>query len=202
DGKIALPDGKGVRLSNEEDLRRVHRLRAAADAILVGVGTVLKDDPKLTVKSEYAKGRNPLRVVLDSDGKIPDSAHVLDGSAPTMVPSSSTRWSGERVRVHRSSGTFSPLPAGVLGVASRRDASSAGRRHRVHVRRFPGPPPHGPWTTEGLESVAECRDRGTEIRCRRSIPDRGSRGDRYDGRDGRFGLPDLPDLRRVRFPRP
>src|SRR5437899_5764900 len=88
DGKIALSDGKGVRLSNEEDLRRVHRLRASVDAILVGVGTVLKDDPKLTVKSEYAKGRNPLRVVLDSDGKIPESAHILDGSAPTLIVTS------------------------------------------------------------------------------------------------------------------
>src|SRR2546428_26145 len=58
DGKIALSDGKAVRLSNEEDLRRVHRLRAEAGAILVGVGTVLMDDPKLTVKTEYAKGRN------------------------------------------------------------------------------------------------------------------------------------------------
>ena len=88
DGKIALSDGKGVRLSNQEDLRRVHRLRASVDAILVGVGTVLKDDPKLTVKSEYAKGRNPLRVVLDSDGKISESAHVLDGSAPTLIVTS------------------------------------------------------------------------------------------------------------------
>ena len=68
DGKIALSDGKAVRLSNEEDLRRVHRLRAHVDAILVGVGTVLMDDPKLTVKSKYAKGRNPLRIVLDSEG--------------------------------------------------------------------------------------------------------------------------------------
>jgi 2,5-diamino-6-(ribosylamino)-4(3H)-pyrimidinone 5'-phosphate reductase len=88
DGKIALADGKGVRLSNEEDLRRVHRLRAAVDAILIGVGTVLKDDPKLTVKSEYAKGRNPLRVVLDSDGKTPESARVLDGSAATLIVTS------------------------------------------------------------------------------------------------------------------
>jgi 2,5-diamino-6-(ribosylamino)-4(3H)-pyrimidinone 5'-phosphate reductase len=85
DGKIALADGKGVRLSNEEDLRRVHRLRASVDAILVGVGTVLMDDPKLTVKSEYAKGRNPLRVVLDSRGRTPETAHVLDGSAPTLI---------------------------------------------------------------------------------------------------------------------
>ncbi|MGI0148196.1 MAG: 2,5-diamino-6-(ribosylamino)-4(3H)-pyrimidinone 5'-phosphate reductase [Thermoplasmata archaeon] len=88
DGKIALSDGKAVRLSSEEDLRRVHRLRADVDAILVGVGTVLMDDPKLTVKSEYAKGRNPLRVVLDSDGKIPEQAHVLDGSAPTLIVTS------------------------------------------------------------------------------------------------------------------
>jgi len=88
DGKIAFPDGKAVRLSNEEDLRRVHRLRAAVDAILVGVGTVLMDDPKLTVKSEYAKGRNPLRIVLDSDGKTPEAAHVLDGSAPTLIVTS------------------------------------------------------------------------------------------------------------------
>src|SRR2546425_10749045 len=88
DGKIALSDGKAVRLSNEEDLRRVHHLRAEADAILVGIGTVLMDDPKLTVKAEYAKGRNPLRVVLDSDGKTPESAHVLDGTVPTIIVTS------------------------------------------------------------------------------------------------------------------
>jgi len=88
DGKIALPDGKAVRLSNDEDLRRVHSLRAAVDAILVGIGTVLMDDPKLTVKSEYAKGRSPLRIVLDSDGKTPEGAHVLDGSAPTLIVTS------------------------------------------------------------------------------------------------------------------
>ena len=88
DGKIALADGRGVRLSNEEDLRRVHELRAQAGAILVGVGTVLMDDPKLTVKPEYAQGRNPLRVVLDSDGKTPDRAHVLDGTAPTLIVTS------------------------------------------------------------------------------------------------------------------
>jgi len=85
DGKIALADGRGVKISNEDDLRRVHRLRAEADAILVGLGTVLMDDPKLTVKPEYARGRNPLRVVLDSDGRTPEGAQVLDGSAATLI---------------------------------------------------------------------------------------------------------------------
>ncbi len=97
DGKIALPDGQGVRLSNEEDVRRVHQLRSKVDAILVGVGTILADDPKLTIKSEYAKGRNPLRVVLDSNGKTPAGAHVLDGSAPTVIVTSDR---SERVFPH------------------------------------------------------------------------------------------------------
>ena len=88
DGKIAFADARPAKLSNEEDVARVHRLRANADAILVGVGTVLKDDPKLTVKPEHAQGRQPLRIVLDSDGKTPDHAHVLDGSAETLVATS------------------------------------------------------------------------------------------------------------------
>ena len=88
DGKIALSDGKGVRLSNEEDARRVHRMRSEVDAILVGVGTVLMDDPKLTINPQYASGRNPLRVVLDTDGKTPEHANVLDGRAPTLIVTS------------------------------------------------------------------------------------------------------------------
>ncbi|HYV08604.1 MAG TPA: dihydrofolate reductase family protein, partial [Thermoplasmata archaeon] len=71
DGKIALRDGQRARLSNEDDVQRVHRLRGRVDAILIGVGTVLKDDPKLTVKADLATDRNPLRIVLDSDGRTP-----------------------------------------------------------------------------------------------------------------------------------
>jgi 2,5-diamino-6-(ribosylamino)-4(3H)-pyrimidinone 5'-phosphate reductase len=85
DGKIALPARKQTRISDEEDLRRVHQLRATCDAVLVGVGTVLADDPKLTVKPEYATGRNPLRVVLDSEGRTPEGAHVLNRDAPTLI---------------------------------------------------------------------------------------------------------------------
>ena len=88
DGKIAFADARPAKLSNEEDVARVQRLRAEADAVLVGVGTVLKDDPKLTVKPVYAQGKQPLRVVLDSAGKTPDHAHVLDGSAETLIATS------------------------------------------------------------------------------------------------------------------
>lgn len=85
DGKIALPTRKQTRISDEEDLRRVHQLRATCDAVLVGVGTVLADNPKLTVNPEYASGRNPLRVVLDSEGRTPEDAEVLNRAAPTLI---------------------------------------------------------------------------------------------------------------------
>ena len=85
DGKIALPTRKQTKISDEEDLRRVHQLRATCDAVLVGVGTILADNPKLTVKPEYASGRNPLRVVLDSEGRTPEDAEVLSRAAPTLI---------------------------------------------------------------------------------------------------------------------
>lgn len=86
DGKIALPSRKQTRISSEEDMERVHKLRASVDAILVGIGTIISDNPKLTVKSEHAPGaRNPLRVVLDSQGRMPEDAKVLNSDAPTLV---------------------------------------------------------------------------------------------------------------------
>lgn len=89
DGRIAAAGGKPVRLSNEEDMRRVHRLRDASDAILVGVGTVLRDDPGLLVKTRYVpspRPRAPLRVVLDTNLRTPPTARVMDGAtAPTLL---------------------------------------------------------------------------------------------------------------------
>ncbi|MCK4445175.1 MAG: 2,5-diamino-6-(ribosylamino)-4(3H)-pyrimidinone 5'-phosphate reductase [Thermoplasmata archaeon] len=86
DGKISLPSRKQTRISSEEDIARVHRLRNECDAILVGVGTILADDPKLTVKEKYVENpRNPLRVVIDSEGRTPSDAEVLSGDAPTLI---------------------------------------------------------------------------------------------------------------------
>jgi len=86
DGKLALPDRRQTAISSREDLARVHRLRASCDAVLVGIGTVLADDPSLVVKKEFVPdARNPIRVVLDSNGRTPDGAKVLDGRARTIV---------------------------------------------------------------------------------------------------------------------
>ena len=86
DGKIALGTGEQTRLSNELDMKRVHELRNSVDAILVGIGTVISDDPSLTVKEKYVKNpKNPVRVILDSKLRIPENAKVLDKSARTII---------------------------------------------------------------------------------------------------------------------
>jgi 2,5-diamino-6-(ribosylamino)-4(3H)-pyrimidinone 5'-phosphate reductase len=80
DGKIALANRKPLNLSSFEDFRRVHKLRNYCDGILVGINTIFEDDPKLTIKSEFVRHpSNPVRIILDSLGRTPKNAHVLDG---------------------------------------------------------------------------------------------------------------------------
>lgn len=85
DGKISSFLRRQVRISGSEDLLRVDRLRAESDAVMVGVGTVIADDPRLRVKSEALRSwrlergmpENPLRVVADSRARTPLDAEVL-----------------------------------------------------------------------------------------------------------------------------
>jgi diaminohydroxyphosphoribosylaminopyrimidine deaminase / 5-amino-6-(5-phosphoribosylamino)uracil reductase len=83
DGKIATRSGDSRWVTGEMARRAVHRLRSRSDAVMVGIGTVLADDPELTVR--HAKGMSPLRVVVDSEGRVPLDARVLNSEAPTIV---------------------------------------------------------------------------------------------------------------------
>ncbi|MEM3444343.1 MAG: 2,5-diamino-6-(ribosylamino)-4(3H)-pyrimidinone 5'-phosphate reductase [Thermoplasmata archaeon] len=86
DGKIALKTKRQTRISSAEDIARVHQLRNSVDAILVGIGTVLADDPKLTVNEKYVQcPKQPIRIVLDSSGRTPENAQVLQGPAKTII---------------------------------------------------------------------------------------------------------------------
>jgi len=84
DGKIAGIERKQVRISSDEDKARVKSLRMKYDAILVGVGTVLSDDPHLTVKGR-TKEENQVRIVIDPHGRTPAEAQVADGRARTVI---------------------------------------------------------------------------------------------------------------------
>ncbi|MDO5861424.1 MAG: dihydrofolate reductase family protein [Thermoplasmata archaeon] len=84
DGKIAGADRTQVSISSDEDKARAKGLRRKYDAILVGVGTVIADDPHLTLK-DLDYDSNPVRIVLDPHGRTPDEARILDERAPTVM---------------------------------------------------------------------------------------------------------------------
>ena len=84
DGKIATKTGDS-NLSSKQDKVRLHKLRSKVDAILVGKNTVLLDNPLLTVR--YARGKNPIRIILDSKGTISKKSKILQTSdkIPTII---------------------------------------------------------------------------------------------------------------------
>ena len=88
DGKIATRNGESKWISGEASRRLVHRLRERVDGVLVGIGTVLKDNPLLTARTK--KGKEPYRIVLDSRLKIPEDAKVFEHS-PSEVILATTR---------------------------------------------------------------------------------------------------------------
>lgn len=93
DGKLSTVRREQVEISGPDDFARVDRLRAGSDAVVVGVGTVLADDPHLTVKdSDLREDRvvagepeQPARVVADSRLRTPADARVVDDAAPTYL---------------------------------------------------------------------------------------------------------------------
>jgi 2,5-diamino-6-(5-phosphoribosylamino)pyrimidin-4(3H)-one reductase (EC 1.1.1.-) len=93
DGKLSTRRREQLRISGSADFDRVDRIRAAADGIMLGVGTVLADDPHLTVEDEHRRverlrnGRagTPARVIADSSGRTPVDARIVDDAARTII---------------------------------------------------------------------------------------------------------------------
>lgn len=83
DGSIALRRGQATAISGAESLKMTHHLRAAHDAILVGIGTVQTDDPRMTVRG--VEGKNPRAVVLDSNLSFPLAARLLELEAKPWI---------------------------------------------------------------------------------------------------------------------
>lgn len=100
DGKLATFERAQVRISSDEDMERVHGLRSRFDAIAVGIGTVLADDPKLTSKT----GRDPLRVIVDSKARTPVDAEALNSGGPGVIVAASGGARSERVEALEAAG--------------------------------------------------------------------------------------------------
>lgn len=83
DGRIATAAGDSKWISSDNSLKFAHKLRTQHDAVLVGIKTVINDDPELTVR--FIRGRNPLRIIVDSELKIPRQAKVLQNLSLTKT---------------------------------------------------------------------------------------------------------------------
>jgi diaminohydroxyphosphoribosylaminopyrimidine deaminase / 5-amino-6-(5-phosphoribosylamino)uracil reductase len=131
DGRIATAAGASRWVTGEADLLHTHRMRALADAVVVGAGTVRHDDPQLTVRR--CAGSHPLRVVIDSERRLGADYRVFqDGAAPTVVIAAADRVrSGE----HSGQADILGLPRADGGIAPRaiRDALAARGCHFLFI---------------------------------------------------------------------
>ncbi|MGA2104567.1 MAG: 2,5-diamino-6-(ribosylamino)-4(3H)-pyrimidinone 5'-phosphate reductase [Methanoregula sp.] len=113
DGKLSTRERRQVKISGAEDFSRVDRLKAGSDAVMVGIGTVLADDPSLTVKNpDYKRERqknqkpeHPVRVVIDSGARTPPDASILTKGEGVRVIAVTERADPDRVAVLRTKAT-------------------------------------------------------------------------------------------------
>lgn len=115
DGRLATADGTSQWIGGPDSLRLWHGLRAQHGAILVGVGTVLKDNPRLNVR--HVAGRDPLRVVVDSALRTPDTAAVLAGGAArgTLLATTERAGAARRAALEALGASVLVLPAAADG---------------------------------------------------------------------------------------
>ena len=85
DGRVAAESGDSQWITNEKSREYVHQLRSAVDAVLVGIGTVKKDDPQLTCRLKNRKGKDPIRIVVDSTLSISPKAKVLNLNSQALT---------------------------------------------------------------------------------------------------------------------
>src|SRR5204862_1533301 len=114
DGRIATSSGDSRWISGEEERRVSHALRASCDAVVVGVGTILTDDPQLTVR--MVPGASPIRVVLDSTLRIPDCSRLLVDDAATTIVTTDSSPVERRDEIRGKGVSVLVVPSGPVGV--------------------------------------------------------------------------------------
>jgi diaminohydroxyphosphoribosylaminopyrimidine deaminase / 5-amino-6-(5-phosphoribosylamino)uracil reductase len=151
DGKAAAADGTSRWITGPEARSDVQRLRAWADAVIVGAGTALADDPALTVRERpWTRARPPLRVVVDGAGRVATSGRLFAGDARTLV-ATTDRAPEQRVREWMQAGAeVLALDAGRGGVSLTALARALGKRDIQAVLVEGGPTLAWSFVEEGL----------------------------------------------------
>ena len=150
DGKVATKTGDSRYITHNRSLATVHELRRLHDSILVGVGTILTDDPSLTYRGK-SKGRDPIRVILDTKGRTPPNAQVFqsNSSAPTLIfttRQSSADWQRD---IFSAGGEVIEVSADPSGTVSIREVlSELASRHVLSLLVEGGPRIHAGFVTE------------------------------------------------------
>ena len=114
DGKISTRERRQVRISGSQDFARVDRLKAESDAIMVGIGTVLADDPSLTIKSEefrkfrrnHGQDEHPVRIVVDSSCRISPDASILNKGQGQRVIAVSKKADANKISILKKKSTI------------------------------------------------------------------------------------------------
>ena len=114
DGKIATRMGDSMWISSRPSRTFVHRLRSTVDAIVVGHNTTVRDNPHLT---SHGAGRNPVRIILDTNLRVPLGSNIFDGKAPTIVlhAASSSKEKLKRLQKKRVITVRMPHRSGTIG---------------------------------------------------------------------------------------
>ncbi len=141
DGKLSTRERRQVKISGSVDFARVDRLKAGCDAVMVGIGTVLADDPSLTVKAEECRklrrdrgvDEHPVRIVIDSMARIPHDASILHKGEGKRVIAVSTRADSQRVADLKKHATVIVAGDGKVDLAALMDELGAMGIQRVMV---------------------------------------------------------------------
>ncbi|HWO71495.1 MAG TPA: bifunctional diaminohydroxyphosphoribosylaminopyrimidine deaminase/5-amino-6-(5-phosphoribosylamino)uracil reductase RibD [Actinomycetota bacterium] len=139
DGKVAARDGSSRWITGEAARADVHRLRAAADAIAVGAGTALADDPALTVRDPGYRGAPKLRVLVDARGRVPARGRLFDGAAPTLVATTEAAGREAREAWRAAGADVAVLPEAAGGVSIPALLEHLGKRDVQHLLLEGGP---------------------------------------------------------------
>jgi diaminohydroxyphosphoribosylaminopyrimidine deaminase / 5-amino-6-(5-phosphoribosylamino)uracil reductase len=150
DGRMATRTGDSRWITGEPARRHAHRMRDRSDAIMVGVGTVLADDPALTVR--HVRGRDPVRVVLDSTLLTPEQARVLGAgsSAPTWIFHARGADAGRYAALRRADAELIEVPRADAGLDLDAVMRELARRDVVRLLVEGGPTLHGALLDRGL----------------------------------------------------